>query len=95
VKPRFTTYLFATLLAIVAYFGAPVATIAISRATDSIVWVENARRTQPEISEPREAVASSRPWTALTIPQDDPPVPIAILDQSLFQRPPPALLSRS
>jgi hypothetical protein len=96
VKSRFTTYFLATLLALVANFGVPVARIAVCRATGDIAWVENARRTQPDISEHRVIAAPVRPCTALAIPTDDPPILIAILDQSLFQRPPPpALLSRS
>jgi len=68
VKPRFTTWLLATLLAFVACFSVPVARVESTRASHTIVWVDESRRTEGEIAEPRRASQPALGSAALTGP---------------------------
>jgi hypothetical protein len=87
--------LVAALLLLVANFGAPAFSIAMGRASSSIVYVRQSRRAQREMAEHRKPTAIPHRDTA-RIANANTQAPPRLLDQSLFQRPPPsAFLARS
>jgi hypothetical protein len=100
VKPRFTTWFLAALLAIAMPFGVPVSRV--GTPSYGIVRIDPARRPEPgRIVERRERTPLIQARTSPGIPASGIPAhdlhwPIPILNQPLFQRPPPeALLSRA
>jgi hypothetical protein len=80
----------AALLAIATPFGVPVSSVA--APSYGIVRIDAARRAEQRIAERRERTLLPQPRTSPVMPSDDLRGPILILDQSLFQRPPPAAL---
>jgi hypothetical protein len=86
------------LLSMAGCFGTPTASIAIPRSSYSVVWPGTSAR-QPnvprlEIAESRQAVPPLATDSLQVIATDDAPASAALLDPSLFQRPPPPISSR-
>jgi len=98
VKRRPTAWLLTLLFGVAACFGTPAASTAIPRSSYSVVWPgkSTAKPTVPrqEIAESRQAIASPAKDSLQVLAKDDAPAPAALLDPSLFQRPPPRALSR-
>lgn len=95
VKPRFTTLLMAALLALTAAFVVPSSRVTAPCASYGVVGVQD---TQPAQKTPqnRKVAVSPQVQACPAVPTPDFIQRIRLLDQSLFQRPPPAaLLSRA
>ena len=90
VKPRFTSWFLALLLAVATPFGVPVSRIEVPAY--GIVSIYRAKDAQRQ-SEQRPVIAVSKPRLQAALPGDDLPRPVTLLDQSLFQRPPPEPLA--
>jgi hypothetical protein len=91
VKPRFTSWLVAVLLLFAATFGLPAARTAPARVVTSIVWVDKSARLKREAPESREVGTAPRLRThGKVLPVESISRPAALLDTSLFQRPPPS-----
>ena len=94
---RHTARLLAVLLCVAGCSGVSDARIiTVSRASYTLVWPDGSQKDpapRQEIAESSEAIlpgAESLP----VIAKDDAPTPAALLDHSLFQRPPPTASSR-
>jgi hypothetical protein len=76
-------------------FGTPAASIGTPGSSFSVVWPDKSagKPTIPrqEITESREAVPPTAKDSLQLIAKDEAPAPPALLDASLFQRPPPNL----
>jgi len=93
VKLRRTAWLLSLLFGVAGCFGTPAASIAIPRASYSVVWPG---KSTGESNVPRRELAESRetapPRTTNSLQvtaTNDASAPAALLDPSLFQRPPP------
>jgi len=79
-------------------FGTPAASIGTPGSSFSVVWPDKSagKPTIPrqEIAESREIVPSRAEDSLQVLAKDDAPAPAALLDPSLFQRPPPTISSR-
>jgi hypothetical protein len=89
---RITTRLLTALLALIACWSVPVATVETRRASQSIVWVDRTRESRRQVEEPRSTAVEARRQTTLLITALDSPLALRFLDYSGFQRPPPSLL---
>ncbi len=94
-KLRRTAWLLTLLLSVAGCFGTPAASIAIPGSSYSVIWPGKSAN-KPVV--PRQEIAESReivPMPAITslqvLAKDDDPAPAALLDPSLFQRPPPSM----
>jgi hypothetical protein len=90
VNQRATSWLLAALMALSATQAAPVSNVARTAANCPIVWVARARSEQPAAA--RMPVLRSRVPLVITL-ADDPRANSALFSKSLYQRPPPAILS--
>jgi hypothetical protein len=94
VKRRPTAWLLTLLLGVAGCFGVPAPGSAIPRASFSVVWPDKSLHKQApkqEIAESGEAAGLLAADSQPVIPKDDAPAPSALLDPSLFQRPPPSI----
>jgi hypothetical protein len=98
VKLGRTAWLLTALLSVAGCFGTPAASIAIPRSSYSVVWPDKSagKPVVPaqEIAESREIVPLPAKDSLQVTAKDDAPAPGALLDPSLFQRPPPTISSR-
>ena len=83
------------LLSVAGCFGTPAASIAIPGSSYSVVWPDKSgvkpNVPRQEIAESREVVPPPAKDALLLLAKDDAPAPAALLDPSLFQRPPPTM----
>jgi hypothetical protein len=86
------------LLSMAGYFGTPAASIAIPGSSYSVVWPDKSASKpsvpRQEIEESRQVVPPPAKDSLQLIAKDAVPAPTALLDPSLFQRPPPPISSR-
>lgn len=96
-KLRRTAWLLTLLLSMAGCFGTPIASIAIPGSSYSVTWPDKSAG-KPNV--PRQEIAESReavpPFAiaSLQVIAKDAHLPAALLDPSLFQRPPPQISSR-
>ena len=94
-KLRRTAWLLTLLLSMAGCFGTPIASVAIPGTSYSIVWPDKSANKpvvpKHEIAESREVVPPPAVASLQSTAKDDAPAPAALLDPSLFQRPPPRL----
>jgi hypothetical protein len=90
VKPRLTTWLMAAFLAVAATFGVPVSRVAPARVSYGIVCIDVERHTHQSVSEARETLALPQSQTSPALQPTNVLHLGSPLEQSLFQRPPPA-----
>jgi len=90
VNRRATSWILAALMALCAAQAVPVSNVARTAANCPIVWVARDRSEQPAAI--RMLVRRSRVPLVIAL-ADDPRVNSAAFSKSLYQRPPPALLS--
>jgi hypothetical protein len=96
VRLRRTAWLLSVLFGVAAFFGTPAASIAIPRASYTVVCPDKAGDKQAprqEIAESREAFPRPPAGALPVIPKYDARTPAALLDPALFQRPPPSVIS--
>jgi hypothetical protein len=91
VEPRFTTWFLAALLTLATSLAVPISSVVVT-PTYGISRSDGVRREQQKVSERRERTPLLPSRTSPRIPAYDLSGPILILDQSLFQRPPPSAL---
>jgi hypothetical protein len=86
------------LFGVAAFFGTPAASFAIPGTSYSVVWPDKAsdksQAPRQETAEFRTAVPPPATESVPVLPKDDAPAQVALLDHSLFQRPPPEVPSR-
>ena len=90
VNQRATSWLLAALMALCAAHAVPIASVERTGANCPIVWVARARSEQPAAV--RRAVRRSHAALFIAL-ADDPRANSSLFSKSLYQRPPPVLLS--
>ena len=94
VKPRFTTLFLAALLALTTSVAVPTSSLVVT-STYAISRCEEVRRAHQKLAEQHEPTLPPSPRISVAIPSGNLRGQITIVDQSMFQRPPPDALLRS